>query len=537
MHEKRFFIALSLVLCTMFIAFNLSFTFREARRAKHFIRDREIPALGLATAARLDLTAMRYRRAGEELLRDDFILDWIESGERDVEALRGFMEDVRSRFNLLDASIVSDDSETYYGTDGRVLKLSPMNEDRDGWYYVYRETVLDTTIDAWYYPETGIVGMYVNVPLLDHDGRYRGVVGGGIDTIEFSEIISSIEHDRGLSVYMARRDGRLVYATDRQLLSQPVRNLDALWGVELSDLLRREQRNPSGIVFEPEPQDCNSILWGRYLPEWDTFLILEWKDENFDTSLQTAAIQTLPGEWLLSSVFLILTLAILYLAYRGLLRQNRREAALDERREVAIMGLDRLLFQVERCLTETCGGDSASDDDVQIRLGNLGETIQGRHRALDRFLNAAVYRETSQTTSLEKIVGEAVLRASAKASRKGIVLHETTGNTSPEVVGDSAMLSLALDELLEAAVDLAAPGSEILLALDDGGGKASLDLAVRIESGTKTSPGLESARRILKTLDASLDSLPAAEGIRAYRLSLQGPVRKKPAPRGPSALH
>jgi hypothetical protein len=80
---------------------------------------------------------------GRSMLQDDYIRDWIVSGAKDPAALIVFMDRVRKQFNydLIDASIVDDLNETYYGTDGRILRLSPLNQERDGWYYVYRETV------------------------------------------------------------------------------------------------------------------------------------------------------------------------------------------------------------------------------------------------------------------------------------------------------------------------------------------------------------------------------------------------------------
>ncbi|TVQ26779.1 MAG: hypothetical protein EA383_04490 [Spirochaetaceae bacterium] len=108
-----------------FFALSGFHTIQEGRRTREFIRDYEITSLGMAVSAHLYRTADRYHRIGEELLRDGFLRDWILGGEENEDVLREFLEDIRERFGMLDASIVSDLSETYYGTDGRTLALSP----------------------------------------------------------------------------------------------------------------------------------------------------------------------------------------------------------------------------------------------------------------------------------------------------------------------------------------------------------------------------------------------------------------------------
>ena len=95
----------------------------------------------------LDRTAAEYQRFGHELLRGDFLRDWIVGGEEDEDELRAFLEEIRAQYGMMDASIVSDCSETYYGTDGRTVRISPDNWERDGWYYLYRGEMPEANID------------------------------------------------------------------------------------------------------------------------------------------------------------------------------------------------------------------------------------------------------------------------------------------------------------------------------------------------------------------------------------------------------
>jgi len=99
------------------------YAWQDNRRIKEFIQTHELPSIGMALSASLDLTAGEYYRISNEMQRDDFLKDWILSDEKDLEELRNFLKDISIRFHLSDASIVSDRSDTYYSSDSRVLKL------------------------------------------------------------------------------------------------------------------------------------------------------------------------------------------------------------------------------------------------------------------------------------------------------------------------------------------------------------------------------------------------------------------------------
>ncbi|SIQ69200.1 hypothetical protein SAMN05920897_11323 [Alkalispirochaeta americana] len=214
MIKTRFFVVISLSIILGFCALTGFHALQEGERTRNFIRDHEIRPLGMAVAAHLDRTASQYHRVGEELLRDGLLRDWIRGGEEDEEELRFFLESVRTRFDMIETSIVSDLTETFYSTDGRTLVLDPDNQDRDGWYYLYRDSLVETNIDAWYYPEKGQVLMWVNVPIFDKDGSFLGVTGGGVLAEDFTRTLLSFGQLPGVNVYMARRDGRIVYAGD-----------------------------------------------------------------------------------------------------------------------------------------------------------------------------------------------------------------------------------------------------------------------------------------------------------------------------------
>lgn len=279
--KDRLFHSLSLVVFLAFLVLTSFYAWQDSRRVKHFIQHYELPSIGMALAASVDRTAGEYHRISGELQHNNFIRDWILAGEQDIDILRTFLRDISLRFRLADASIVSDRSETYYSDDQRIIKLDPNNVSRDGWYYLYRETLRDINIDTWYYAEEDKLHIWVNAPLFDHNGEFLGLTGVGVDTEDFSNLLMTYGHLKGFDIYLARLDGQLVYAKNRQLLAEQL-NLSDLWDIEFNFL----DKNKDGTVLSFANKDNSEVfLWIRFMDTWNTWLVVEKSAESIQSRI------------------------------------------------------------------------------------------------------------------------------------------------------------------------------------------------------------------------------------------------------------
>ncbi|WP_146049489.1 sensor domain-containing diguanylate cyclase [Alkalispirochaeta sphaeroplastigenens] len=322
MIETRFFAVISLSVILGFFALTGFHALQEGERTREFIRDHELRPLGMAVAAHLDRTAAQYHRAGEELLRDGFLRDWILRGEEDEEELRAFLEGIRIQFTMIDVSIVSDRTETFYSTDGRTLVLDRDNHERDSWYYLYRDILVETNIDAWYDPEKAQLVMWVNVPILDRDGSFLGVTGGGVLAEDFTRTLLSFGQLPGVNVYMARHDGRIVYAGDPQLVRSRA-CLDDLWGIPVRDLLARNQTGEDYMVLEPRGVR-GPLVWTSHSGRWSTYLALEKTGEVVAARTRATVHNSLLTGGILTIFFSVVVLLIVRGASSRIQEQSRR---------------------------------------------------------------------------------------------------------------------------------------------------------------------------------------------------------------------
>jgi len=305
--KNRLFHLLSLVVFLAFVVMTGFYAWQDSRRIKHFVQHYELPSIGMALAASLDRTAGEYHRISDELQRGNFLRDWILSGEEDIELLREFLGDISLRFRLADASLVSDRSETYYSDDQRIVSLDPNNVSRDGWYYLYRDSLRATNIDTWYYAEKDKLHIWVNAPLFDHAGEFLGLTGVGVDTEDFSTMLMAYSRLEGFNVFLARVDGQLVYAKDRQLLAQQ-RNFNDLWNIDFKSV--GQSQDKSGLIKD----DSGALLWIRYMEPWNTWLVVEKTAKSVqsrinDSLKSSALLSGSLGALLFLVVFFSITLA------------------------------------------------------------------------------------------------------------------------------------------------------------------------------------------------------------------------------------
>ena len=305
--KERFFHLLSVMVFVAFLLLTIFYAWQDSQRVRHFVADFELPSLGMAMAASLDRTAAQYHRIGDELLRYHFLRDWMLDDEPDIHALQAFLGAIRQRFDLQDASIVHDASETYYSDSGRVVHLDRHEVARDGWYYLFRDTLRATNIDTWYYPEEDQLHIWVNLPIFDAQGQYIGLAGAGVNTDDFSATLMAYGDLEGIEVYLARTDGQLVYASNRQLLAQQQR-LGAIW--ETDHLTHLNTLQVNGQVIRPEGSP-NTLLWVRYMEEWNTWLVVEKTAAAMEQRIQASwKNSALIGGLLSLFLFLIIVFSI-----------------------------------------------------------------------------------------------------------------------------------------------------------------------------------------------------------------------------------
>lgn len=427
-----------------FLMFTGHQAFQDALSMKEFIMEREIPTLGLAAAARLDAAAGRYLQAGEDLLRDDFLVNWILNGEEDISALTSFMEKIRSRHDAMNASMVSDKSETYYDSTGTVIPLSRDNWERDGWYYLFREKVSGTNIDSWYFPETGRTEIYINIPLKSSKGSFLGAAGCGFEIQDFSSRFLIQNRNRDLSFYILRLDGQLVYSDNHDLLAGNSPGLPESWGEQAMETIRRKGSNTGGTVVDLTGTP-GGILWGTYLDNWKSYLLVQRGTPAVKAEMWHAAERVVIEGGFLALFFIISAFIVLKISYnriilyvQGLQINNRKQYA--------------VLYHSNRLL-ENMNPNHLPGEEVFYRerkeLNNLLESPENLLR---------------HTFSLNDLVHEVILSLRVSINEKNILLHTDFHSSALKLTeGNEELTRIVLTDILKRIISLTRENGNVLV--------------------------------------------------------------------------
>lgn len=497
----------------------------ERIKARQFVKERELPAFGQAIVARLSLEVANYRRAGDAMLADGIIRDWILSGERDVPRLLSFMNDTRKSFGreLVDMSIVSDASETFYCTDGRVMRLSPEMKERDGWYYAYRAQTPSGNIDSWYNPETGVIGMYVNVPIRNDDGGFLGVAGGSINSDQFMETVRAIEREHSVCVYLFRADGEIVYASSRALVQDHSRSADTIWGEPILPTLMRSQDNQFGVVIEPNgPQ--GSLLWGGRIPEWDTFVVIERGAGEIRALSRKDFAKALAFEGALLALMIAVLLVSIAVVARRSLSEEQKKIAIEARLRAIVDGHSRLMAMAERLLS---GMGEAMLAKNEVDLGGKDALAYARYLADSRVALLSLSSDPDEAPELSLIsLAEAVaaVRGSyaPELSRRSISLVVKEIDRGLVARANEALTRLGLGELIGAVSSRVQGPAEFFLSISGTPECPCVDFAVPradpiVREREERLPVL-----LFESMGARLRYLEVNENVGVYHVEFDG---------------
>ena len=473
-------ILLSAFILLIFITISLYGAYQGSLQVRNFIKEKELPAVGLAVSARLDKAAYRYKKIGEELLEGNALRRWILSGEKDPEVAVTFMREVRDRYDLLDASLVSDKTERYYNTDYTVLQLSPDNERRDGWYYLYRDSVDGVNIDSWHFEKSGLTQVFVNVPIFDHKGNYIGVTGAGINSAKVKEVIVTFEKEYGVRIQLARKDGKVVYTSEGG-------TKDELTEKTLDTLLRN-QTDPMGIVFQGGGKS-SSIFWGTYLGDWNSYLVVEKQGDEIEADMRESMLSSflsLGGFALVLFLISIFTLRSTFKIMKASLEQKEKKISLQE---------TALRFSGRFVRTLDVNGEyQKAMKMLLLWAGVPSEFWENNEREYEK-----------ENIPPEEVLDPVLLTLSSRAEQHRISLHSSLEKSGLLVDRDEAfVLDVSVREICRHIFEIAVPGLIIPLAGFRGEEAYTIEIASNMRGSYFSAEILDEVRDLLLLAGFSL---------------------------------
>lgn len=244
------------------------------------------------------------------MANDTFLINWVVDGEKDVEAVRLYLRNIRDQYGYISAFFVSEQTGNYYYYDGILKQISP-DDDHDVWYYNFRE--LDKPVDLDVDNDEarqGSLTIFINHRLEASDGTFLGVTGVGLELTDIGKKFNEYREQFGHEIFFVDGRGVVQIHVDTDLVQSL--NISDMEGIgELSDTLLNAGEGVN--VFEYDTSEGLYVASSRYFPEFGWYLIVV---KNEETSLAGAKMVLWRNILIGASATLVLSILLTWIIRR-----------------------------------------------------------------------------------------------------------------------------------------------------------------------------------------------------------------------------
>lgn len=235
---------------------------RQARDVlSHRLIDIELPMMLGQINAEIDREVSQLLLAAEQIANNEFIIDAISTTDRDpsVEArLVKQLNNVRSQFNLNDASVANRNSAYYWNQNGFLREL---NRQQDGWFFGFTQSNQPTMV-SMFQESNGDVKMFAN---------YQQVSGTSMSGLSKSmddmvKLLNGFKIEKTGFVFLTNSNGDVQIHRQRDKSQS---SLTQLYGAQANQLLNKSGFNLITTHYEGEEVFVSSA----YVASMDWFVI------------------------------------------------------------------------------------------------------------------------------------------------------------------------------------------------------------------------------------------------------------------------
>ena len=182
------------------------------------------------------------------------------------EEFSSYLNTVEDGFGYSQVYVICDKTKAYYKSSGIVKTVS--NDDvNDKWYFDFidlqKDYELNVDQDEFYNYD---VSLFVNKRIYDKDGSNLGVVGVGVNIVEFLNEIKSFEKEYNVKVSLVNKEGMIQVCSDEKKIEK-----------ESVDSSYFHMVNSDEFFYEKKDGEARLT---RYIEEFDWYIIVNDLNSN-----------------------------------------------------------------------------------------------------------------------------------------------------------------------------------------------------------------------------------------------------------------
>jgi diguanylate cyclase (GGDEF)-like protein len=241
------------------------------------IANRELPIVSDNLYSEINRDLVRPILISSQMAENTFLVDWILAGETDLDALKRYLSEIKTKEKAIASFFISEKTRKYYYPDGVFKTISPDNS-TDTWYFRAREISEPYGINVD--PDEAnknTITVFVNYRILDQKGNFLGITGVGLSLNSIDSLIKLYESQYHRKIYFVDKDGfPALNGAKPNVKNISIREKEGIKGI--ANQILSGSTNPIRLVYELD--QTNIQVNSRYISELKAYLVVEQSESE-----------------------------------------------------------------------------------------------------------------------------------------------------------------------------------------------------------------------------------------------------------------
>jgi len=271
-HYKTLFIVFVL-LFTLSIGISFSNYYISLKATQMQIKTQSLPLSVDNIYTEIQKNVIEPSIISSMMSHDTFVIDWLKNNEKNTQKIQNYLESIKNKYGTIVAFLVSKESENYYSHNG-IIKQIKKGEAEDAWYYRFKDIAQDHEINLdWNQHISNNMIMFINYKIYDNEYKFLGATGVGIQISYIHDMLTMFHERYKLKVSFVTQDGEILLSEQKE-----IKNI-----FEIAPLkeFKNSLLNKQNKIIEYKKDGSTHILTTKYIPEINTYIIVEANIDDF----------------------------------------------------------------------------------------------------------------------------------------------------------------------------------------------------------------------------------------------------------------
>ncbi|WP_417428634.1 ATP-binding protein [Kiloniella sp.] len=239
------------------------------------------------------------------MANDIFVKDWLIEGEKDVDKIAQYLDEIRTEYGLFTSFLVSEKTRNYYHFKGLTQSISK-DDQNDTWFFRVKDGALEYELNVdLNEAQNNTTTIFINHKIFDYNDNFLAAVGVGLKLDTVAEIVGYYEKVYGRHVYFVDDAGNILIRSEGATIED-----DNIYSADGVSVVAKDIMAADSGFFEYEKAGEAMLLNTRFIPQLGWHVIVEQEE-----ALALSAIKDgLLTNSLIGLAVIVLTLIIVFYA-------------------------------------------------------------------------------------------------------------------------------------------------------------------------------------------------------------------------------